>query len=373
MELVGIETWNFRNLEDRVVEIDPGLNVVFGANGQGKTNFLEAIAVVGNVRSFRRTSPRKIVRHGQPAFRVEARVRNRYGEVHLKQIVEISTSVSRRLEVDGVSVSLTEYLAEFPVFSLSSADIELVVGSPENRRSFIDRLVFFDEPKHLDDLRDYRRRLRQRNAALSSGRELGELEIWEEGLARAAAVIVTRRDQGIRRWRERFSLMYEDLRGSGFPDLCVEYRGEISLPTEGEEEVAEFYRRRYDKSRVRDVQAGFTHEGPHRHDLVLKAGGRSVRDVLSAGQVRTVAAALWIASLTQVEERKGELLPVLVDDADAELDDHVFRRMVDSLGRSRQVVMTSAHKRGLAGIVPDAAWWLMNAGELRRHEGLEGF
>ncbi len=167
--------------------------------------------------------------------------------------------------------------------------------------------------------------------------------------------------------------MYEDLRGPGFPDLFVDYRGEVSLPIEGEEEVAEFYRRRYDESRVRDAQAGFTHEGPHRHDLVLKAGGRSVRDVLSAGQIKTVAAALWMASLTQVEERKGEFLPVLVDDADSELDDRVFRRMVDSLGRSRQVVMTSAHKRGLAGLVPDAAWWLMNAGGLRRHEGLEGF
>lgn len=368
MELKKLATWQFRNLEEASVELAPGVNLIFGSNGQGKTNFLEAMAVVGNVRSFRTASVRRMVRHGCGVFRVEAWVEQRNGTTHLRQIVQCKTKVNRRFEINGVSVPLTTYLRQFPVFTLSSGDAELVTGPPEQRRAFIDRMAFFIDARHLEDLTTFRSSLRQRNAVLIDQRPAAEMDLWEDALARAAAVVVVRRLSVIDQWKNAFLSKYELLRGQGFPDIRIDYRRESGLDVSNQEKVAEYYRRRYNENRVRDSRAGFTLDGPHRHDLVLKAGDHHVRDVLSAGQVKIVAAALWLSNLAEVEERRNELLPVLVDDADAELDDRVFGKLVETLGHSRQVIMTSAHDRGIVDIIPAATWWSMSEGKVQKRE-----
>lgn len=345
-----------------------GLNMILGSNGQGKTNFLEAVAVVGNVRSFRQRAVRKMVRHGGGAFGLEAWVEGRHQTVHLRQIVECSATVTRRLEVNGVIVPLARYLVQFPVFTLSSEDTAMVTGAPEYRRAFIDRMAFFLDPRHLKDLFQYRVSRQQRNAALSGHRSSTEMELWEDQLARAAAAVVVRRTRIVGQWRAKFHATYQLLRGKGFPDIDAVYRMEPRFERGDKEILAEFYRQRYHEHRVRDRRAGFTLDGPHRHDLTLKSGGRPARDVLSAGQVKIVAAALWMSNLAQVEERRNERLPILIDDADAELDDRMFRKLVASLGKARQVIMTSAHDRGMADVIPAAAWWSMVEGRIQRRE-----
>ena len=160
--------------------------------------------------------------------------------------------------------------------------------------------------------------------------------------------------------------------GDGFPDIDAIYRMEPDLDGADQEKVAEFYRRRYYENRVRDRRARFTLDGPHRHDLALKTEGRPVRDVLSAGQVKIVAAAMWLSNLAQVEERRNERLLVLVDDADAELDDRVFSKLVDVLGHQRQVIMTSAHDRGIGAVIPKALWWSMIEGKIKRRDSRRG-
>ena len=372
MELKKLVIWQFRNLENGSTEVAPGTNLISGSNGQGKTNFLEAIAVVGNVRSFRQATVRKMVRHGDRAFRLEAWVEYRQQTVHLRQIVECGTTVSRCFEINGVVVPLEQYLLQFPVFTLSSEDTALVNGAPEHRRAFVDRMAFFFDSNHLEDLTRFRTILRQRNATLSGHRSQTEMELWEDQLARAAAVVVDRRVRVVNQWKAGFQSMYQALRGRGFPDLDVVYRTELKRENLDKETVAEFYRRRYYEYRVRDCRAGFTLDGPHRHDLTLRTGGRPVRDVLSAGQVKIVAVALWMSNLAQVEERRNEHLPVLVDDVDAELDDRVFSKLVDSLGHTRQVIMTSAHDRGMVDVIPAATWWSMIEGKIQRRNSRRG-
>lgn len=368
MELKKLATWQFRNLEEASVDFAPGLNLIFGPNGQGKTNFLEAAAVAGNVRSFRMATVRRMVRHGCGVFRLEAWIDQQGRTTHLRQIVECKAKVIRHFEINGVRVPLTTYLRQFPVFTLSSGGTDLVTGPPEQRRAFIDRMAFLIDSKHIDDLTTFQASLRQRNAALVAQRPTAEMDLWEEGLASAAAAVVDRRFSVINQWKTIFLTKYELLRGQGFPDIRADYRTESALEVSNREKVAEFYQRRYNESRVRDSRAGFTLDGPHRHDLVLKAGDHHVRDVLSAGQVKIVAAALWLSNLAEVEERRNELLPVLVDDADAELDDRVFGKLVETLGHSRQVIMTSAHDRGIADVIPVATWWSMIEGKVQKRE-----
>jgi len=113
--------------------------------------------------------------------------------------------------------------------------------------------------------------------------------------------------------------------------------------------VEDLYQQRYNETRARDRLAGFTGDGPHRHDLSLRAAGRSIRYTVSSGQAKVVAAALRLATLAHVEKERHEQFPVIVDDVDAELDGPALARLVDHLGNERQVFLSSTND-GIAAL-----------------------
>ena len=343
MRLIEIRTVGFRNLVSDSISWGDASNLVTGANGQGKTNLLEAVAVFGNLRSFRVSSMRQVVAYGELEFFLEGRVETLSGVLRLSQRVGVGPPIRRDLEIAGAAASVSQYLQVFPVFTLSGADRELVAGGPSTRRAFLDRFAFLLENEFFDEVLGYRRTLRQRNAALDSVVDDREMELWEDRLARAAAVVVHRRRRMSERLIESFEPIYSELRGDGFPRVELAYRGEAGLEqAEKVSELEEHYRKRYNETRVRDRRTGFTSEGPHRHDLGLRADGRTVRHMLSSGQSKVVAAALRLASLTQVEKVRGEHLPVIVDDVDAELDSVVLGGLIEHLEGERQLFFSSA-------------------------------
>jgi len=321
-------------------------NLVAGANGQGKTNLLEAVTVLGNLRSFRVSSMRQLVTHGELEFVLEGRVETRTGTVRLSQRVTPGPPLRRELEINGARCTVAQYLQILPVVALSGADRDLVGGEPSARRAFLDRSVFHLEPAFFDEIYSYRQTLRQRNAALANEVRDGEMDIWEERLAHAASIVVHRRRQLCERLVESFEPIYRELQSDDFPDVDLFYRGESGLEqAEKVSEVEEHYRKRYNETRARDRRTGFTGEGPHRHDLGLRADGRAVRHMLSSGQTKVVAAALRLASLTQIERLRGEHLPVIIDDVDAELDAVVLSRLIEHLEGDRQLFLSSADDR----------------------------
>jgi DNA replication and repair protein RecF len=345
VRLIEIKTAGFRNLVSDSISWSGSSNLVAGANGQGKTNLLEAVAVFGNLRSFRVPSMRQVVTHGEVEFFLEGRVETLTGVVRLSQHLKMGPPIRRILEIAGATASVSQYLQVFPVFTLSGSDRELVAGGPGARRAFLDRFTFLLENEFFDEVVNYRRTLRQRNAALASAVDDREMEVWEDRLARTAAAVVHRRRRMSERLIESFEPIYTELRSDGFPRVELSYRGEAGFEqAEKVSELEEHYQKRYNETRVRDRRTGFTSEGPHRHDLGLRADGRTVRHMLSSGQSKVVAAALRLASLTQVEKGRGEHLPVIVDDVDAELDSVVLDRLIEHLEGERQLFFSSANR-----------------------------
>lgn len=355
MRLIELRGISFRNLESDRVSFGPATNLVVGGNGQGKTNLLEAVAVLGNLRSFRASSMRQIVRHGSSEFMLEGRFESARGIIRLAQTVSVGPPVRRRLSVSGGLVSTPAYLRVFPIVALSGSDRELVLGGPGERRRFLDRFTFLLDDDYFDEIRRYRRLLRQRNAALVAGVADDELSLWESRLASAAAVVVVRRRASCRVLAAAFQPIYLRLGGERFPSVDIEYRGEAGLQTaENTREVEEYYQKRYNETRMRDRRNGFTADGPHRHDLGLRTEGRLLRHTLSSGQTKVVAAALRLASLHRIEQEKGELLPVIVDDIDAELDEEVLSRLTGFLSGNRQIFASSADDRVCRMLSDDA-------------------
>ena len=346
MELIDLSVRDFRNLSSQRIEFCGATNAILGANGAGKTSLLEAMVVLGNLRSFRTTSLRRAVSHNENSFRLVGTV-STGGRTHrLEQVVEMGSPVARTLRVDGVTEDVERYLQLFPVFAITAQDRELVAGGPEGRRSLLDRFVFLMQPTHFDQLRSYRRLLRQRNAALVGRSSDAEIEAWEAPLATAAAAVIEAREKGAAILAERFEEVWKELSRGDLSKITIEYRSEAwSRPSEGAKKVEDLYRQRYNETRMRDRQMGFTVDGPHRHDLSLKTAGRGVRYVLSSGQTKGVAAALRLASLAQVERERNERFPVIVDDVDAELDDAALTLLVQHLGNERQLFLSSTSER----------------------------
>ncbi|MFV2071101.1 MAG: DNA replication/repair protein RecF [Thermoanaerobaculales bacterium] len=345
MELVELETGGFRNLTSAAHTFHAGINIVRGANGAGKTSLLEAVVVLGNLRSFRTSLLRTAVLHGDRRFHLSGKIQTPHGLRRLEQVVEVGPPLRRTLLVDGIQCRVGEYLQAFPVFAITGSDRELVGGGPEERRSIIDRFMFLLRPTFLKDLRTYRRALRQRNAALTVGARDAEMAAWEEPLAVAAARVVVGRIHGVGVLQKQFSNAHEKISGCCTSDTVLDYRGEPWLAVGMvAAEVEEKYRQRYNETRARDRLVGFTVEGPHRHDLCLRAAGRAVRHTLSSGQTKMVAAALRLAMLVQVEKERGERIPVIVDDVDSELDDQAVSRLIGILGNGRQLFISTTNK-----------------------------
>jgi DNA replication and repair protein RecF len=337
-----VSTEGFRNLSIDGLRFGESVNLVLGANGAGKTSLLEAAVVLGNLRSFRDPTLRRAVRHGQGSFRISGRIRTGTRELRLLLVFETGPPPTRHLSLDGREISVEHYLQLFPVFAVTGPDRELINGGPDERRALLDRYVFLLRPAHIDDLRIYRRTLRQRNAALGAGAGDGELAVWESQLAAAAARLITARRAGAQALAGNFDSVYTALSGDDSPPVMVEYRGDPWCDGEiPPERVEECYQRRYNETRARDRQTGFTVDGPHRHDLSLRTHGRGVRYVLSTGQAKVVAAALRLATLAEIEKERRERFPVIVDDVDAELDHHALKRLVSHLGNQRQLFLSS--------------------------------
>jgi len=323
---------------------DGGLNLVLGGNGEGKSNLLEAVTVLGNLRSFRSVPWSVVACHGTLWFRLEGEVVSHGGSLRLEQSFELGPPHRRQLRVDGREVGVAEYLQCCPVFALSGSDGALVDGGPEVRRSFLDRLAFLLRPAHIARLRHYRRALGQRNAGLAGGAGDPELDAWEAVLSDAAALVVENRLQAVARLGPAFAARYGRLGRPRFPVVTLCYAGERGLVEgDGPQELATWYRSRFAARRAADRRLGFTGEGPHRHDLRVEVGGRAARGVLSAGQVRTVAAALRLAALAEVEAERAEALPMVLDDVDAELDSVAVGQLLTELAGERQLFLSSAH------------------------------
>lgn len=353
MVISGLAISGVRNLSDAEYQFGSATNVVVGPNGAGKTSLLESVVILGNIRSFRALSVRQVVAHGRPGFRVGGRISTGGRQYCLEQVVEHGPPLGRTLRVDGKTVSVERYLQLCPVFAIAGSDRELIVGGPESRRRFLDRFVFLQRPHHLTEIRSYRRALRQRNAALVSGATNAEVEAWEGPLAKSAARVIGARVDAQITLSDLFQQVWRELSAEASPAITLEYRAEPwNEPIEGRETVEVLYRQRYNETRTRDRQMGFTVDGPHRHDLSLKADGRSVRYELSSGQIKVVAAALKLAALTLVERDRKESFPVVVDDVDAELDSAALKRLAHSLGSERQLFLSSTSEKVLDLVGP---------------------
>jgi DNA replication and repair protein RecF len=338
-----------RNLEPQEVSLAPGLNLLFGNNAQGKTSFLEAVGLVCLARSFRQSPNAEVIRFGEPQAAVSAELASAAGPRTLR------LAMDRKFKYAFVDRQRVHHLSEYleqtpPVVSFRIESLAIGRGSPEVRRQFLDGLLVGAQPPFLAVLRRYQRALVQRNTALRSAWNAAEMDGFERELASAGTRILQRRQALC----ERLSDLAGGFQRELGEQLAVRYRSSFDDPgpaRPGEPDEA-LYLERLQQDREGDRRQGFTRRGPHRDDLVLVLGGRSLRRFGSQGQVRSAVLSLKVAEIEVLTAARGVRPLLLLDDVSADLDEGRRERLFGYVAKDLQAFASTTEPAAL-GLRPD--------------------
>jgi DNA replication and repair protein RecF len=348
MRLERLEVVDFRNHDEAAVELPPGVSVLAGPNGVGKTNLIEAIGYLATLGSHRVGQDTSLIRAGAESAVIRAAVQ-RAGRRLLVDL-ELRPGTGVRGRVNGAPVPRArDLLGVVRATVFAPEDLGLVRGDPEERRRFLDTLATQRLPRYHGSRQDYDRVLRQRNTLLRSaaGRlppsGLATLEVWDEKLASAGAEIWSERLRLVAALTPRIELAYQRLAGR---DDAVEvaYVSSVAgtwLADPDPAKLAQALRERLVADRAREVERGLTLSGPHRDDLALALQGLPARTHASHGEAWSLALALRLGSHRLLSE-EGEEPVLLMDDVFAELDRQRRDRVAEAALAAEQSIITAA-------------------------------
>ncbi len=333
MRLRKLTVRHFRNIGFAALEFSGRQHFLLGANGQGKTNLLEAAGFLTALRSFRSADHRLLIGHGEQcaalAFSLEHERQNET-EVTIKLRHD-----GKELWCDQVRVAkLAEHLGRFPTVVFSSQDMLLVRGSPGGRRRWLDLTLAAMDPNYLRALQTYTRALAERNALLKAGRPVeAELDAFEQTLAPAAAQLIALRTAGLTALDTTLKIAYARLSEDAEPATLV-YEPNFAEPS------AEALLAKLQSSRARDLQFRATLTGPHRDDFRFTVKQTAAKDFASEGQQRSLVLALRLAQAAWFHEKSGVRPVLLADDVLGELDPGRRVRFWSAIDHESQIIAT---------------------------------
>lgn len=336
MRVVRVRLRDFRSHATAELSLGPGLTVIAGANGAGKTNLLEAVYFGCTGRSCRTMNEREVVRFGAAAARVEVHAEDVDGTHELS--VGFAPGEPKRVEVDGIAVERLLDVSARPLVSVFLPErLELVKGGPGGRRAHLDRFVAALWPGRAATRRGYVQALAQRNALLARVRagasDRGSLAAWDAELARHGATLIADRARAADLIAHGFAVHGEALGLDGAPTIAYRPRSGAKSAAELAAELAQ----RID----RDLERGFTGHGPHRDELAILREGRPLRAYGSQGQQRLAVLALLLAERDAIATERAAPPLMLLDDVMSELDDARRARLASLLRDSGQTVVTT--------------------------------
>ena len=320
-----------------------GINILYGNNGQGKTNWLEAIYLLAYAKSFRTRNLHEAINFTKGAASVLGSVTRGVG-VERELEVHLHTS-SKQTLVNGKRESLTRYAAQLHAVCFTADELEVIRGGPEARRNFIDRGAISLHPPYVQTLSNYNKILKQKKRLLQQAAEdqikldqLAELlEPWNSQLVSLSAQVHRARTDYV-------SLLNDALEHSLFGDrIAIRYVSSL----EGKGDLSDYEGFLAERFRVRmqaEVFAGACLIGPHRDDLNVLFGDRDLRSFGSSGQQRSALITLDLAAISVYHSKHQDYPIFLVDDADAELDGDRIERLLEYLDGRTQTFLTTSKK-----------------------------
>jgi DNA replication and repair protein RecF len=341
MLLESIEIENFRNLEGSV-HCGHGLNILVGFNGQGKTNWLEAIHILSTTRSFKTTKLQETIRFGEDTAIIRGRVKQSE-DIH-RDLQAALQGNTKTFLVNGKRETLPRYLGQLHAVVFNSDELEIVRGTPDARRKFLDRAIVSIHPPYVQTLTDYNRIIKQKNSLLQAANDerksvekTGDLlEPWNEQLVTHATLIHRSRVRFVERLNEAL-----EKRLFGSEEISIRYVSSL----EGKGNLSDYESLIAERLKLRvqaEIAAGYALVGPHRDDLEILLDGHDIRKYGSAGQQRSALLLLQLANLSVYHAQQQEYPLFLLDDIDAELDYQRIGQLLEFLAGKTQTFVTTS-------------------------------
>ena len=364
MLLSTIEVTNFRNLTGKLVW-GPHLNIIFGRNGQGKTNWIEAIYVLARTKSFRTQRLQEAIRFNEDLAVVRGTVTTGHElERELQVILQNST---KTIQVNGKRETLTRYLSQLQVFSFTAADLEIVRGMPDARRRFLDRSIASIKPAYLQTIASYSRVLKQKNKLLQIASE-GQYRVdqlaellgpWNDQLVQLAVVVHRERSRYVERLNQTLERQLFDRK-----ELITRYLSSVDS-NENSAGYEEVIRDRLNLRMQAEMASGHALIGPHRDDLEIHLDGREIKVFGSSGQQRSALLLLDLAAISLYNLDSNDAPVFVIDDVDAELDEGRIRHLLEYLENRTQTFITTSKRTHVEGFLSRAEVFEIEQGMVR--------
>ena len=340
---------NFRNYSDVKFSFSSKINFITGKNGSGKTNILEALSILSNIRSFRHIGDISIIKKGESSYYCSAILDESLYTKFETGCSFVNGKITKKIKIDGNEINkVRDYYGKFLTVIFSPADINIITGSPDLRRRFLDSVISKTDTEYIETLSEFKKILISRNALLrkiknTGSNELKNLEIWDLVFAEKAFKIIAKRENFINDFREKFSRSYRMISITDeTPDLFYQ----SSLKEKSSEDIYSLLI----QNRNKDIKFGSTSIGPQRDDyLIAYSEKENFNNFASQGQKRTASIAIKIAEFETVEEKTGEKCVILVDDIFSELDAGRRNNMVNVLSGGNQVIFTMVNADSISG------------------------
>jgi DNA replication and repair protein RecF len=337
---------NMRNYASLDFEPQPGLNMLIGANAQGKSNLLEAIALLGTGKSFRTTREAEIVRSGMPSASLSGEALVAAGTIRLSCTLSAGTTGLRKVyTVNGSGVRYASYLGKMRVVTFVPGHLALVGGPPSARRSLVNAALSQENPAYYGALASYQKFLVQKNALLRGSIAPDEtlLATYEERLIETGTRLILARRTFVAALGERAGAVHHAWVGARGGSLEIAYVPDVSAEVPTADAVAGAFADRLARMRVAEVARRTSLVGPHRDDVAFRLDGVPLAAFGSQGQQRTAVLALKVAEYGVLEARAGEAPLLLLDDVLSELDPERQRAFLEGVGSFEQAFVTTTH------------------------------
>lgn len=334
------------------------MNLFIGANGQGKTNLLESVAMLALSSSPRARRESELVGPVAPSSRIEAEIECGVIRREISISLDVEGERTRRtIEVDGARRRAFDLPGHFRVALFWPDDLGLVKAGPELRRRFLNQMLVQVEPGYARSLAGLRRVLEQRNSLLkqiaAGGGGEDVLETWDAELVQVSKEIVGARATAARQLEPEAARCHAQIAAG--ETLEVTYLG----PPENLAEAVH-------NSRAEDLRRGSTSIGPHRDDLLVRLAGKEARSFASQGQQRTAVVSLKLAEARLIESRTGERPVLLLDDVLSELDSERRAALLGEVAAGGQVIITSVEAGPFPPeLIAQAMVWTVAEGKIQ--------
>lgn len=331
MHVQSLEFLNFRNYEKLKILFDPGINIIYGDNAQGKTNIIEGIYICSTSGSHRRSTDREMVRFGSADYHIKMQA---YKNNELHRIdIQYTKDGKKGIAIDGIAIrKASEMFGYLNAVIFAPEDLSLIKNGPAERRRFLDREICQSDPIYLDDLSTYNKVLMNRNKLLKSILDNPSLEdtldVWDEQLSAYANRIIRKRREYILETEEICQKKHLTI-SAGKERMKIKYK-----ENEKEDTLLDSLKR----NRKRDIYTMTTNCGPHRDDFIIEVNGTDIRRFGSQGQIRSAAVSLKLSEIDIIKKKTGEMPVLLLDDVMSELDHHRQECLLEEIKETQTII-----------------------------------